>query len=176
MIPRQAPHQDVITRQLTASDGSALADLASRLSEKSQRLRFFVSSRSQTDRWVARLLQADQVDHLVECLVVEDIFGSVLVGVAEVVRLPDDPSVGELGIAVVDDWQGLGAGTHLVKAVVRRAVSAGIVRLRADRLAENARMGRTLNGIGVVLHREVGQGIVTTTHDLTEYEGGEGGI
>jgi GNAT superfamily N-acetyltransferase len=59
-------------------------------------------------------------------------------GVARFVRLDDAPDVAEVAVAVVDEKQGLGLGTLLLRALVDAARERGIHRFRAMILGENA--------------------------------------
>ena len=68
-----------------------------------------------------------------------------LMAVARYERVPrttatDDPEVAELGLVVVDEWQGRGLGRILIRQILAVAALHGITRFTADSLADNRRM------------------------------------
>lgn len=64
------------------------------------------------------------------------------IGIARYVREPDDRA--EIAVEVVDDWQGRGVGTRLVRALVEHARRAGVLELHGDVLADNEPVQRLL--------------------------------
>jgi len=76
-----------------------------------------------------------------------------LIGVAHLVQDPADPATADIAVTVVDDWQGRGAGTALVSALMQRRPAA-VTRLRTLVAAGNraslallARAGRVSPGL-----------------------------
>lgn len=162
-------------RPLAPTDGRLLAEFGRSFSPETQYLRFFSNSTGTVDRWIVALLGADQDRHLVECLLHRDTFGTVIVGVAEVVRIAAEPDAGEFAIAVADDWQGLGAGSMLIRRMVRRSIEGGIERWKVDRLGSNRTLAALLAQAGPTEKLTAGYGIVTSVHRL-DRKSGEGGI
>jgi GNAT superfamily N-acetyltransferase len=137
-----------------------------RLSDRSRYRRFL----SPHDRLSATELryftEVDHHDH--EALVAVDPDTNEGVGVARFVRSKTDPSVAELAVAVVDDWQGQGVGSRLAAALVARARAEGITGFTALVLADNQLMLNLLADLGRVrvVHSE--GGTVELTVELPE--------
>ena len=87
---------------------------------------------------------------------------------ARYVRDKHNPSVAELAVAVVDDWQGQGIGSRLTAALADRARAEGIRSFSALVLADNQRALNVLDELGPtrVVHSEPGK--VEVTVDLPE--------
>jgi GNAT superfamily N-acetyltransferase len=66
------------------------------------------------------------------------------------VRLEDRPEVAELGVAVIDDWQGQGVGSLLLQRLTAVARENGIQRLSALILEENEPMLSLFRDLGDV--------------------------
>lgn len=111
-------------------------------------------------------VEVNHRDH--EALVALDPDTGEGIGVARYVRSHEDPSVAELAVAVVDDWQGLGVGSRLVSELADRARDEGVTSFSATVLAENDTMLKLLEELGRmrVIQRELGT--VELTVDLKE--------
>jgi len=59
------------------------------------------------------------------------------VGIARYIRHPGNPQAAEIAVTVVDDWQGRGLGTELVRQLSDCAWRAGIRRFTAMATAGN---------------------------------------
>src|ERR1019366_398783 len=94
----------------------------------------------------------DHHDH--EALVAVDAETGEGVGVARYVRT--GPDVAEPAIVVVDDWQGRGAGSRLLDALVERAREEGIRRFQAPVLAYNAEAIHVLEALGQTTRKQQG--------------------
>ncbi len=70
------------------------------------------------------------------------------VATARYVRLDDTPTIAELAVTVVDEFQGRGVGSFLVSATALAAHRNGIDLLRAHLLTDNHRMLAVLEGLG----------------------------
>ena len=96
----------------------------------------------------------DGVHHIALLLIVLPPEGQEeLIGVAHLVQDPADPATADIAVTVVDDWQGRGAGTALVSALLARRPAA-VTRLRTLVAAGNraslallARAGRVSSGL-----------------------------
>ena len=77
------------------------------------------------------------------------------VAVARMHRHPDDPSLAEAAVTVVDDWQGLGLGGLLLDRLVRRARELGVTHFDASLFTSNRAMLTLFQRLGCMKsHRE----------------------
>lgn len=123
----------VFLREVRPGDRDAIQAGFERLSPESRYRRFFTPMRRLSESDLEYLTEVDHHDH--EAVLAFDADGGP-VGVARYVRV-DPPQEAEVAVAVVDDWQGRGAGTALVERLVERARENGIERFVATVLAEN---------------------------------------
>jgi GNAT superfamily N-acetyltransferase len=73
-----------------------------------------------------------------------------IVGECRFIRLPDQPGTAEVGVTVVDAWQGRGLGSALLARLSECAAEAGIEYFTAEILAENRTMLTLLPALGQV--------------------------
>ena len=140
---------------LLPTDAETLRDVFRRLSPGSRYHRF-LQVLDQLDDPMIRLLvdSVDGVHHIALLLIVLPPEGQEeLIGVAHLVQYPADPATADIAVTVVDDWQGRGAGTALVSALLARRPAA-VTRLRTLVAAGNraslallARAGRMSSGL-----------------------------
>jgi GNAT superfamily N-acetyltransferase len=121
-------------REVRASDKDAIATGFNKLSPESRYRRFFSSRNRLSASDLRYLTEVDHRDH--EAVIASDREGRP-VGVARYVRGEDEGSA-EVAVAVVDEWQGRGAGTALLERLTERASENGVERFVALVLEENA--------------------------------------
>jgi GNAT superfamily N-acetyltransferase len=112
----------VLCRPVRRSDAPLLADLFSRLSERSRRQRFLVPRDRLTDAELRYLTDIDHRDH-----------------------------EAELAVTVADAWQGRGLGTELVRQLGERARQEGIGRFTAFVTAGNLAVAGLLRAMSASL-------------------------
>jgi RimJ/RimL family protein N-acetyltransferase len=117
---------------LLPSDRAMLSEGFAALSAKSRYQRFLSPLPSLTEPALRRLVDdVDGIDHVAVLLVVLPPDGDDRpVGVARLVRYADNPAAADIAVTVSDEWQGRGAGTALVEAVLARR-PAGVTQLRS---------------------------------------------
>lgn len=125
----------VTLRDLRPDEGHVLDALMAGLSPRSRYLRFHTPVPTLTAGMRRALLGVDGHDHL--ALVAEAARG-VPVGIARWIRDRHRRDEAEIAVAVVDAWHHRGVGRTLVTEAVERARSAGVARLTARVLPENA--------------------------------------
>ncbi len=123
----------IFLREVRPSDRGAIAAGFERLGPGSRYRRFFTAMNRLSESDLKYLTEVDHHDH--EAVLAFDAGGGP-VGVARYVRV-DPPEEAEVAVAVIDDWQGRGAGTALVERLVKRARENGIERFVATVLSEN---------------------------------------
>ena len=110
-------------------------------------------------------VEVDHTDH--EALVAVPLLSAEIVGECRFIRLPDQPDTAEVGVTVVDAWQGRGLGSALLARLAERALQAGVEYFTAEVLAENRTMLALLPGLGQVEAESHGP-VVTTRVELAE--------
>jgi RimJ/RimL family protein N-acetyltransferase len=129
---------ELTLRMVLPSDKAAFSAGLARLSESSRYQRFMAPKTEFTASELAFLTEVDSENHLAIVAGYENPGDEPIgVGVARIVRVDDDPETAELGITVVDDWQGRGIGRLLLERTVAAAAERGIRRVRAQVMADN---------------------------------------
>jgi len=136
-------------RPIHPDDREALTEGFRNLSEDSRYHRFLSPMARLTDRHAGYLTELDQVDHFAWGIGIRAGDGAIQgIGVARYVRDPENPTTAEIAVAIADDYQGLGIGSLLVRALVVVADTHGIERITGYLLGENRPMIRIFEGIG----------------------------
>jgi GNAT superfamily N-acetyltransferase len=91
-------------------------------------------------------------------------------GVARCVRLLDEPHTGEAAVTVVDEFQGEGLGSILLRRLVAAARERDIDNFRATLFVENIPMRRLLEDVGPVEVIERNGPVVTLDISLEDEE------
>lgn len=159
-----------LVRPIRPDDKQKLADGLSRLSPESRYRRFLRPVTSLNERELRYLTEIDYTNHFAWVAMSLDLPGEPGLGVARYIRDPKDPEVAEAAVAVVDDHQGKGVGSILLRLLVATALENGITIFRAWVLGENVEMLRPLERIGA--RRKPDHGILRVEVDLAAiYEG-----
>ena len=87
------------------------------------------------------------------------------VGVAHLLQYPDDPVTADIAVTVADDWQGRGAGTALVSALLERRPVA-LKRLRTLVNSDNRASLALLAGAGRMTSHPDSPGVLDVTVQL----------
>jgi GNAT superfamily N-acetyltransferase len=149
----------VTLRPLRNGDVATVQSVFDRLGDQSRRLRF---------GYVKPALACDELEELATMdgrrhVLIAVVQGQA-VGIARLVR-DDDPQVAEIASAVADDWQGLGIGTALLRALVADAAAAGITHVRAAiQLDNRASLSVLRKAATIVSRRVVGDELELVAH------------
>ena len=127
----------VLVRPIAADDKALIRAAYDRLGDESRYRRFLSPSPKLTESELRYLTEVDHRDH--EALVAIDPASQEAVGVARYIRA-SDPETAEVAVSVVDDWQGRGVGTSLLRCLAGRAREEGISRFKGMMLATNVEM------------------------------------
>jgi RimJ/RimL family protein N-acetyltransferase len=161
----------VLIGPLHSNDRARYLDGIGRASAESVYKRFMTPVSRLTTGQIAYLLGVDHHDHEAYLAVDEESGEAVAVG--RFVRDEERPELAEAAVIVVDDWQGLGLGKAVCRALANRARALGIERFEATMLSDNRAMMAVLESLGEVRFRSSDGGTVTVELILPEPEHGE---
>ena len=151
-------------RTVKAEDGASLADLHSRLSQETVRLRYLGAHPRLSEEEVARLVSND-ADQCV--LVVER--GNQLIACAQYDRVPGS-DVAEVAFVVDDAHQGLGLGTLLLEYLASEGRRRGLKRFAADTFLENNQMVQVFRDAGFTQRSRLESGVIRVVMDIAPTE------
>jgi len=136
-------------RPLRAEDRVHLVAGLERMSAQSRYLRFFTAKSRLTESELRYLSEVDGYKHYAVgiCRMLPDGTEGEGVAVARFARLPDDQTVAEPAVAVIDEMQGRGFGRRLMVRLVHAAAARGVLRFRTEFLAVNDSMRDLLEGL-----------------------------
>lgn len=140
----------ITIRPIVPEDRTELKRQFDEASAETRYLRFLGAVGDLTDAMLTYLTCVDQKDHiaLVATMASPDLKTERGVGVARVIRLENEPEVGEAAITVSDDMHRRGIGSRLAYELERAARVRGIRHIRADVLESNAAMRSILEHAG----------------------------
>lgn len=156
MIPhvqiRSRTGLELMVRPILPGDGSLIEEGFEHLSERSRYQRFLspISSLSRS-----QLLYLSEVDHQ-RHVALGALDGAAPVGVVRMVWLPDSETDAEVAITLVDDYQGQGIGSELLRVMAVVARHRGITRMHFDVAAENVPMLELLGRLPELERDETG--------------------
>lgn len=153
----------VIVRPIRPEDKEALARGLDQLSAESRYRRFLRPMTSLSQRELAYLTEIDYTNHFA-WVAVADTKDQEGLGVARYIRDAKDPEVAEAAVAVVDDYQGRGLGSILMRLLVATALENGVHTFRGWVLGDNLEVLRPLERIGA--RRVADKGVLRVEVDL----------
>lgn len=159
-------------RPIRPEDHHALIDTFQRLSPQSVYQRFFAALPALSEDMAWKLSHVNYTNRM--ALVAEtESDPPQVVGVVRYDR-SDQPGVAELGLAVVDEWQGRGLGRILIRELMKAAERNGITRFTADVLSDNRRMLHLLATEMHIASIKSSGGVTTLTLRLARKQEGGG--
>jgi GNAT superfamily N-acetyltransferase len=156
----------LVLRLIRPDDKALLRAGFERLSPASRYTRFLAPKASLSDDELRYLCEVDHENHLAIGAVRDDGTGSVGLGIARFIRLPDPPDTAEPAIAVVDEVQHQGLGSLLGLRLIAAAAERGITRFRCEVLSSNAGMTGLLAQLAPDRGVELGSGVQTVELEL----------
>lgn len=137
-------------RPLIPEDEALLRVGLEHLSSKAAYQRFLTPDPHLSDVQFDYLTHPDQRTHLAIVMGREDAAGNVIegIGVARCVRTREGENEAEVAVTVVDEWQGKGAGTLLLRHLADFAYQTGIRRFRGVMLVGNLAVQHSLDHVG----------------------------
>jgi RimJ/RimL family protein N-acetyltransferase len=137
-VERLRDGKQVEIRALRPDDGAALIAAVRRASPQAIYRRFFAPRRDFTEQEIAYFVNVDFVNHVALVAVAEEGGRATIVGGARYIAVK--PGQAEVAFVVVDQYQGQGLGTLLMRHLAALARAAGLRQLIAEVLPENASM------------------------------------
>ena len=159
---RSGEHIEI--RALRPSDRQALLAAAERTSDRSLYRRFFGVRRSFSEEEVTSFVDVDFVNQ-VALVAIRRAAGDALI-VAGARYIIVSPGAAEIAFTVVDEFQGRGIASALLRHLVSLARTAGLRQLIAEVLPENTAMLRVLERSGLRSERKRENGVVHITLQL----------
>jgi GNAT superfamily N-acetyltransferase len=138
-------------RPILPEDKAVLVEGFRRLSPEARYRRFMAPIQELTDDQLRYLTEIDYVDHFAWLALDPDTSGHPGIGVARYVRIPEEQSVAEAAVTVIDDYQGRGVGTLLLEALGAVALENGIRRFRGYALEDNRAIREVLEAMGATI-------------------------
>jgi GNAT superfamily N-acetyltransferase len=141
----------VLVRQGSSADRELLVRSFERLSPESRYRRFLAPTPELSEQMLRNLTDIDHHDE--EAIVALDAETAEGLGVARYVRSKARRDLAEVAVTVIDDWQGRGLGTLLLRVLSARAREEGISSFAALILATNEhsiQLLRQLDAVRVV--------------------------
>jgi RimJ/RimL family protein N-acetyltransferase len=130
--------RSVTIRALKPEDRSAMLSAVRRVSSESIYRRFFGPKRGFTEKETEFYVNVDFVTHVALVAVVDEGRKETIIGAGRYIVA--EPGKAELAFAIIDEYQGQGIGTALLRHLVSIARNTGLQQLVAEVLAENAPM------------------------------------
>jgi RimJ/RimL family protein N-acetyltransferase len=143
-------------RALRHEDRNGLEEAVSRASAESLRRRFFSLRRHFSEQEMEFFSNIDFVSHVALVVVAEEGGRPVIVGGGRYIVL--EPGRAEVAFALIDEYQGHGIGTALMRHLAAIARDAGLKELIAEVLPENTAMLNVFkkSGLQPTTKREAG--------------------
>jgi RimJ/RimL family protein N-acetyltransferase len=146
--------RSVVIRALKPEDRSAMLSAVGRVSAQSLYRRFFGPKRGFSETEVDFFVNVDFVKHVALVASVEESGKETVIGAGR--YIVTEPGSAEVAFAVVDEYQGKGIGTALLKNLLLIARERRLERLVAEVLPENAPMLAMFDKCGFVAKRSRG--------------------
>lgn len=137
----------VLIRPVRTQDAAAERTFIEALSPQARRYRFLGEVRHPSSEMIERLTDIDYVHDVAFAAVVHDDSRDKFVGVARYSTSADGTDC-ECAVTVLDDWQGKGLGTVLMKHLIDVARSRGIKHMWSIDSAENLAMADLAHHLG----------------------------
>ena len=151
-------------RALKPGDRQELLAAADRTSDRSLYRRFFGVRREFTEEEVAAFVNIDFLNEVALIAMVHESGREVIAGGGRYIVVR--PGTAELAFTVVDEYQGQGIGSALLRHLVTLARAAGLRELIAEVLPDNAAMLQVFERSGLELRRQRESGVVHLTLQL----------
>ena len=127
----------ICLRTIRPSDEARIREGIAEMSDRSRYLRFFSAFREPPESVVKQLSAVDGHDHIGWGAILLDGDENPPIAAAHAIRSTEGDTKGELAIAVLDDYHGLGLARMLIAAVMCDCLNEGLTSLEMHVLPEN---------------------------------------
>ncbi len=127
----------VCLRSIRPTDEARIREGIKEMSDRSRYFRFFSAFREAPESIVKQLSSVDGHDHIGWGAILLDGENYPAIGASHAIRNEDDPELGELAIALLDEYHGCGLARMLIAAVLVTCQGEGIAVLELQVLGEN---------------------------------------
>jgi RimJ/RimL family protein N-acetyltransferase len=138
LVERLRDGSVVEIRALQQDDRENMLAAIGRTSARSLQRRFFVPKRGFSEREISFFIDIDFRDHVALVAEMKENDHFVIIGGGR--YIVTEPGVAEMAFVVIDDYQGKGIGTSLLRHLIELARDAGLKELTADVLPDNTAM------------------------------------
>jgi RimJ/RimL family protein N-acetyltransferase len=152
-------------RALRPDDETGMLAAVDRTDPESLRRRFFAPKRGFSEKEKAFFINIDFVSHVALVAEIEDCGRPTIIGGGRYIVTTGGEA--EVAFVVEDAYQGQGIGALLTRHLTGLARTAGLERLAADVLPENAAMRKVLGKFGFEIGRSHDPQIIRMTLPLT---------
>ena len=151
-------------RQILPEDKIPLQVGLQMLSPESIRHRFFASKNEFNDNELKYLTEVDQINHLAFVAVHHQDSKLLPAGVIRAIKNIQRSTHAEIGITIVDRYQGMGLGMRLLNTISQQAQQVGITHFYGDYHASNLKMAKLLEKVAKtrspLLLKHTGEGFI----------------
>lgn len=138
--------REVEIRALRPDDRDDMLAAVGRTGTQSLQRRFFVIKRGFSEKEIAYFVNIDFANHVALVALAEEDGRRVIIGGGR--YIVTEPGKAEIAFIVIDDYQGQGVGTLLMRHLAVIARKAGLKELVAEVLPENAAMRKVFGKFG----------------------------
>ena len=150
--------RQVEIRALRPADRAELLEAATRTSDRSLYRRFFGVRRTFSEAEVAAFVNIDFVNEVALLAVTREDGREVVAGGGRYIVV--QPGTAELAFMVVDEFQGLGLASALLRHLTALARAAGLREFLAEVLSDNTAMLRVFERSGLRMERRRENGVL----------------
>jgi GNAT superfamily N-acetyltransferase len=143
--------RNVEVRALRPDDKDDMLAAVGRTGTESLQRRFFVVKRGFSEKEIAYFMNIDLANHVALVALASEDGRDVIVGGGR--YIVTEPGKAEIAFVVIDDYQGQGLGTLLMRHLAVIARRAGLKQLIAEVLPENAAMRKVFSRFGFEARR-----------------------
>jgi RimJ/RimL family protein N-acetyltransferase len=133
-------------RALRSEDKDDMLAAVGRTGTESLQRRFFAVKRGFSEREIAFFMNIDFVNHVALAALADEAGRKAIIGGGR--YIVTDPGKAEIAFVVIDDYQGQGVGTLLMRHLAVIAGKAGLKELVAEVLPENVAMRKVFSKFG----------------------------